>query len=214
MYLLDISFQKRKRGTPSVANPESGNPEKVAKVEEKNQIYPQCTIQEPAPPNHPNIMAANQPLLLPQLPNYPIEQKQGYYGWPDRMMLQYDPFLCVPGGSNVMQPYASPYMQNNEMLKQWAAQYYGLPSQDHIMPSFYNPERIHLLSPNIININNLNTMGNAYIINGNPPSNAGQQVGAKMNQPKISDKKLGNETPLFKVQIDQDYYKLIYSKKQ
>ncbi len=89
--------------------------------------------------------------------------------------------------------------QEEQKMGEGMAKPYGV---GHFTPMMmpFPKDCVHFVAPNIININNVNTLGTALIIN-----NSVQTRPAETPQ-----KPLGRET-LFRVEVDQDYYRKLYA---
>jgi len=121
------------------------------------------------------------------------------------------PTVQHPGGEDYYKYYQSPY---------------GAYHQGYFMPNDY----IQVMRPNFININNVNTMGNALIISGNPngqmnmgspqrPAEASplksvqvtQETPAKSPLPTGKIAAVGKDNGFFKVEVNYEYYRKLYS---
>ena len=148
------------------------------------------------------------PPLLPPLADLPIDSKQQFLNWPEQLM--------YPQKQPMYPPMSMPqmYMSHEDVMKQFQAyqQYYGLAGQNPMFSNFYypgTPNQIQVATPNFININNLNAMGNAYFFPGNQQATPPQKL--PHTNAVVSDKKVpANDNSIFNIQVDQEFYKKIY----
>ncbi len=164
--------------------------------------------------------AASLPPLIP--PSYlppngymlpPPGYQNLYYNYPFNQLMMPGPLL---GSGDELRPNEEQKMDPAAMQKQ---QY--LPFHPLMMPysGGFGKDRIQFVSPNFININNVNTLGTALIINNGMPHKpadaaAGTPAAAMVPEPKkvqlVIEKDMAKDG-FFRVEIDQEYYRKLYS---
>lgn len=161
----------------------------------RNQIpTQQCNLPAitiPPPQNLPSFFSIQQ--VRPQSNIGPVNQNP-LESLEDKKHTPYHQNPPPPYLQNFLIPPPEDYYNFYQYLYQ---QRYNLGPRNDYIPMVY---------PNIININNVNTLGNALIINGHQTP----------NEPKVQSSKV-NEFPnkpsdgIFKITIDEDYYQKKYA---
>lgn len=100
-----------------------------------------------------------------------------------------------PGGMSAFGPMMVPFTQDQRHMV--------FPHQGAMR--FPKEQRVQFVTPNFININNVNTLGTALIINNGvpPPPQLQQKTAARQEQDAV-----------FRIEVDQEYYRKLYSERK
>ncbi len=144
----------------------------------------------------------------------------GMGGFQENMMMGPPRRQFIDGGENGMYCGGGGYVfpqqhYSAEDFFRYYRYYSALCSQFAAPPAYYLPQSsdyIQLMRPNFININNVNTLGNALIISGNHNAQvnlpaAPQQVVAAAPDPVPTQKE---ESEIFRVDVNYEYYRKRY----
>lgn len=164
----------------------------------------QNPAQMPPPMIPPSYYAPNSYMMGPP---------QGYPN------MFYQPFSRLMMHPSMIQNHEDQLIKANEEQKidQNAVlpKPYSIPFHPMMMqyqPTAFSKDRIQFVTPNFININNVNTLGTALIINnGGPPKQA--EVPPEIKNPihKSPEKINLNKDGYFKIEVDQEFYRKLYS---
>ena len=185
---------------------ESGNAIKMPRLDD--MPFPPAQVSNPIaslPPLIPPSYLSPGGYMMPP-PGYP----NMFYNFPFNQMMM----------PQMMGNRDEPLADEEQKVDPSAMQKPYMPFAPMMMPysNRFQKDRIQFVSPNFININNVNTLGTALIINNGVPTKQVDLPAAKeaqKNQPapanKMSANKEEDKERFFKVTVNEEYYRKLYT---